>query len=84
MAKSPLAKWDILRDDYTLRGLIKSRMGEQGLSRKALAEKTGVSYDQIKNYLAGGYKWKGINQYNLVKIANELGIEVSLKIVLKW
>ena len=83
MAKSPLARWDILRDNQTLRELIKRRMGEQGLSLKALGEKSGIPYDHIRQYLKGSYRWKGINQYNLVKLAGILGIEVSLKIELK-
>lgn len=82
--KSPLAKWDILRDSQTLRELIKRRMDEQDLSMQALSEKSGIPYDHIRQYLKGSYRWKGINQYNLVKLADTLGINVSLDIQLKY
>lgn len=83
MARSPLAKWDMLRDSQTLRELIKRRMDEEDLSMASLSEKSGIPYDHIRQYLKGKYRWKGISQYNLVKLADSLGIKVNLEILLK-
>lgn len=58
-------------------------MGEQKLSLKALSEKSGIPYDHIRQYLKGSYRWKGINQHNLVKLADILGIRVSLNLEFK-
>ena len=82
--KSPAAKWDILRDNQTLRELIKRRMDELGLSMQALSEKSGIPYDHIRQYFKASYRWKGINQWNLIKLADSVGIQVSLSIELKY
>lgn len=84
MPRSPLAKWDILRDNGTLKELIKRRMDEENLSMAALGKGVDIPYDHIRQYLKGKYRWKGISQYNLVRLADYLGVRVGLNIELKY
>jgi predicted transcriptional regulator len=84
MAKTPLSSWCVLRSNETLKTLIRRRMDEQNLSMQALSDKSGIPYDHIRQYLKGTYGKHGVSQWSIVKLSEVLGIEVGIRIELKW
>jgi len=81
--KSPSSRWCMVRDNELLRLLIKKAMEEGNLSMALLSEKSGVHYDKIRQYLKGTYDRKGVNQWELVRMADTLGMKISLNIEFK-
>jgi transcriptional regulator with XRE-family HTH domain len=55
--------------------IIKNRRKELGLSQEQLAERVGVSYQQIQRYENGGSM---LNVENIQRVAKALGIPVTL------
>ena len=76
-----MAHWCIIRDHELLRKLISSRMEEKNITARELSRKTGVNKDQISGYLTSKRNMYP-TQWGVVKIANELGIEVKLDLSL--
>lgn len=84
MAKrAPTSRWCIIRNNQTLRELIKRRMDEENLSMQALSEKADVPYDHIRQYLKK-YERKGMTQWQTLQVCNVLGISLTLNIELKY
>lgn len=82
--KLPLtSKWCILRNNNTLRALIKRRMDEEDLSMQALCNKAEVPYDAFRQYLKKYDYRKGLTQWQTLLVCRALGIEVKLDIQLK-
>lgn len=79
------SKWCFLRDDYRIKTLIKNKIKERKLKLVTLAEMTGIDTYRISRYLNQKHidGLPSVTQYQLIKICNTLGIEVSLSIKLK-
>lgn len=85
MAKrKPTSTWCIIRNNGTLRELIRRRMDDEGMKMQDLADKSGVPYDQIRQYLKKYDYEKGMSQWNVLEVAKALGIQVGLDIQLKY
>ena len=58
--------------------LVRNRRAKVGISRKQLAQRTGVSYGTIKNIETGS---KRTSLANILRILHELGVQLHYKVV---
>jgi len=82
MGKHPPANaWCLIRSNELLRQLLTDVIEEKKYTYKILAEMTGLEANRISDYFTGA---KGLTQYGVVKLADTLGIQISLKIEYKY
>lgn len=81
MPRNAITNWCLLRNNELLKQLIIAQMKEKKIKMGDLARLSDVPYDAIRHYMQG--RIKGINQYNVIKIAAAVGIEVGLRVEFK-
>jgi hypothetical protein len=81
--KSEMSKWCMVRNNDTLRILIKRRMEEENLSMQAISDRCEINYDAFRQYLKKYSYKKGLTQWDVMQVASLLGIQIGLKIELK-
>lgn len=79
---TPASSWNFLRDNTALRSVISYKIETGKHKLVDLAEKIGINHDHLIGlYLKN--KKPSLTNYQIVKLADVLGIEVSLKIELR-
>ncbi len=76
--KSVSSGWSFLRDSVQLRAGIKYRMDELDISIVDMAKAIGTQPDRVSKYLRGVKP--SLTNWQLVKLANHLGLEVELNV----
>lgn len=76
-SRSKIRMWNFLYADSRLRGAISYKMAHRNLESKDIEEATGLDRYDINHYLFRG-KEPNLNNYEIIKLANFLGIEVEL------
>lgn len=80
-ARTPLSGYCIVRNDLRLREIIKYYMGVKGYNYTSLSERLDLNDSNIRKFVEKGMKT--VSQYNVIRICDELGIEISLEIDVK-
>ena len=78
---TPQARWCFFRHSDRVRTAVKFRMKERNLTNKALAEKLDIKPYRISKYLNN--KAANLNQFQLYKLCEELGIGVKIVVEFK-
>ena len=81
MARSTIRYWNFLQVDNRLRGAIAHRIDAIGTGTTEIAEAMNLEVYKIRDYLKG--KTPNLNNYELIKLANGLGIEVELSVIFR-
>ena len=80
-SRSPQAVWCFFRDSEKVRTAIKFRMMERKLSQKKFSEELGIAPYRLSRYL--NEKRPYMNQFQLYKVCEKLGIKVKIQIELE-
>ncbi len=78
--RSPIRNWKFLQADDRLRGFIQQRIGSYGNEIGELADKIPCKKSEISAYLRNVKP--NLNDFELIKLADLVGLEVTLKITL--
>lgn len=78
MARSTIRYWNFLQVDNRLRGAIAHRIDVIGTGTTEIAEALNLEVYKIRDYLKG--KTPNLNNFEIIKLANGLGIEVELSV----
>ncbi len=78
--RSPIRNWNFLQANERLRGAIQQRIGMYGNELGELATKLACKKSKVSAYLRNVKP--NLNDYEVVKLANLVGLDVSLKITL--
>lgn len=73
--------WCFLRDNPRLRGIVLHVKESRGLTLRQIARETDIADDRISKWLRNIKP--NLNQRQLVKICELLGIEVELKVTVR-
>ena len=76
--RSPIQHWNYLRADSNLRGAVAFRMKDRNLDKDDIQDAIGMNSYKVRDYIDG--KIPNLNNFEIVKLANFLGIEISLDI----
>lgn len=79
---TPASSWNFLRDNAALRSVISYKIEKENHKLSELAPKIGVNHDHLIGYYLKGRK-PSLTNFQIVKLADVLGIEVSLKMELR-
>jgi hypothetical protein len=74
-------KWDIVKDNELLRKMIAMRVEESDLSHEEIEVLAGIPRGYISRYFHAHRL--GMSQYHVIKLADVLGLTVSLDIQFK-
>lgn len=74
-----IRKYCLVRDSEDLRELVKLKMKQQGYNTRTLGEALELDKGNINQWLSG-LATNQLRQFDVIRIARLLGIEVSLKI----
>lgn len=74
-------KYCIVRSSIKLRTAIRHRLKERGLTDYGLCKKLGIPRTNFSNFMKGDSKT--ISQYNVLRIAEELGIDIVIDVKFK-
>ena len=76
-----IRKYCLVRDNEDLRILVRTKMKQKGLTFKELARQVDLDSGNINQWLSG-LDSTAVKQWDVIRIARHLGIEVSLKITI--
>lgn len=76
--RSAIQYWNFLREDSFVKGAILFRMKDRNLEFKDLSQMMDVPVYKIRHYLNG--KTPNLNNFEIVKLGNILGIKLEVKI----
>ncbi len=79
--KTPSASWHFLRDSAKLRGVLKYRLEQKDIPFKQIERELGIRQDALSKYFRGVKP--NTTDFNLLRLAEYLGIEVRLDIQIK-
>lgn len=82
-ARNPSASWCLVRNDKVLMRAIRSRIRTKGLKLVEIARATDIRVDRISKFLHQEKYTKHITQFETVRLANFLGIEIKLDVKFK-
>lgn len=74
-------KYCIVRSSVKLRMAIRHRLKERGLTDYKLCQKLGIPRSNFSNFMSGDSKV--LSQYSVLRIAEELGIDIVIDIKFK-
>ena len=74
-------KYCIVRSSVKLRVAIRHRIKERGISDYSLCKKLGIPRTNFSNFMKGNSK--AISQYNVLRLTEELGINIDITITFK-
>lgn len=78
--KLPSSSWSFLRDSSRLRGILKYQLESKDLFVNDVAKDLGMNVDRLRKYFRGVKP--SITNWDLIRVANYLGVEVSLEVKL--
>jgi len=74
-------KYCIVRSSIKLRNAIRHRIKERGLTDYKLCQKLGIPRSNFSNFMSGDSKV--LSQYTVLRIAEELGINIDIQVTFK-
>lgn len=78
MGKSPASRWNFLRENSKLKGVISQRISERGLSQADISNEIGINIYDLKHYLEDIPP--NLTNIQIMYLCKILGIEVDLDI----
>lgn len=81
MEHTPSSGWSFLRDSSRLRGIIKYKIENSDKKLVDIAAEVGIRVDSMSKYLRAVKP--SLTDYAVLKLADHLGIEVTLEVRLK-
>jgi hypothetical protein len=76
--RSPVSSWCILRDDTEIRDLLQYRMNKKGYTTLHIQKAIGIENGRLSKYFR--YIKPNMTQYEFVRLAKYLGVELTVNI----